>query len=127
MIRYDTAFVRKKKVEILTLTPSQNFSLLFILVKKKNQTTRICISSCCSRFAESEGRRHLEELKENRSNMMERKRKLEAAKAKGLRSKQLAEGEDADATIAKINRDIELANCQVCVQSFIVTSIVRSC
>ena len=36
MIRYDTAFVRKKKVEILTLTPSQNFSLLFILVKKKN-------------------------------------------------------------------------------------------
>ena len=53
---------------------------------------------------------------------MERKRKLEAAKAKGLRSKQLAEGEDADATIAKINRDIELANCQVCVQSFIVTS-----
>ena len=47
--------------------------------------------------------------------MMERKRKLEAAKAKGLRSKQLAEGEDADATIAKMNRDIELANCLVCV------------
>merc|ERR1712142_141718 len=73
----------------------------------------ICLNEIESRFAESEGRRHLEELKENRSNMMERKRKLEAAKAKGLRSKQLAEGEDADATIAKINRDIELANCQV--------------
>ena len=53
---------------------------------------------------------------------MERKRKLEAAKAKGLRSKQLAEGEDADATIAKINRDIELANCQVCGKSLAIHS-----
>ena len=43
---------------------------------------------------------------------MERLRKLEATKAKGLRS-QGAEGEDIDASIAKVNGDIELTNCQV--------------
>ena len=66
-----------------------------------------------SRFAEAEGKRNLEELIEGRKNLMERKRKLEAAKSKGLRS-QKDEGEDADTSIVKLNGDIELTNCQVC-------------
>ena len=54
----------------------------------------------------------MEELLDNRKDLMERLRKLEATKAKGLRS-QAAEGEDIDASIAKVNGDIELTNCQV--------------
>ena len=66
-----------------------------------------------SRFAESEGKRNLEELIESRKSMMERLRKLEATKAKGLRSQKDENGEDVDTAIGQIKGGIELTNCQV--------------
>ena len=45
--------------------------------------------------------------------MMERLRKLEATKAKGLRSQKDENGEDVDSAIGQIKGGIELTNCQV--------------
>ena len=81
--------------------------------KIKMKTNKHLHTFCShSRFAEAEGKRHLEELLDHRKNLMERLRKLEASKSKGLRS-QGGEGEDVDAAITKINGDIELTNVQV--------------
>lgn len=103
---------RQKKVPTATEQPPPESQTAAFNEFCRNKLEPIIVTEIESRFAEAEGKRNLEDLIDGRKGLMERRRKLEAAKSKGLRS-QNVEGEDPDSSIVKINGEIELTNCQV--------------